>query len=343
MGVSDHKCIACNAQLKFNPESQKWVCEYCGTEYLLKDLEDDRGNKINVNVSSNNVYKEYHCPDCGAQIVMDENTASTECVYCGNTAIITERFEGEFEPSRVIPFKKTKEEAFSAFYNYKKGKFFMPKDFIRKENIDKVTGVYIPFFLYDMRVYGGLNVEATNEQRWSDSKYNYIKKEFYKVVREGTMEFNKIPTDASKKFCDDIMDSIEPYNYNGLTSFNSSYMSGFLADIYDLDSNELLSRAEQRAKETTRQILYSDITGYSSKRIKSSVENVKLQGNPEYVLLPVWMLNVKYENKCYTLAMNGQTGKFIGNVPISKTKVIKTWIGTFMILTTILTVLGMIL
>lgn len=342
MTVSDHKCLACNAQLKFNPKNQKWVCEYCGTEYSLKDLESKNIRKINVS-SYDNQYKEYHCPDCGAKIVMDENTAATECVYCGNTAIITERFEGKFEPSRVIPFKKTKEEAILAFSNYQKGKWFIRNDFTKKENIDKITGVYIPFFLYNLSVFGGINVEASKEHMWSDSTYKYVKKEYYKVVREGTMKFTNIPADASKKFRDDIMDSIEPYNYEELTNFNSSYMSGFLAEKYDQDSKELLSRAEQRAKETTRQILYSDITGYSNKRIKSTAENVNVDGEPEYVLLPVWMLNVKYDNKVYTLAMNGQTGKFIGNVPISKTKVIKAWFIMFLIITFILTALGMML
>ncbi len=337
MSVSDYKCLACNARLIFNPKIQKWKCEYCGTTYTLKDLED---NLKNINIST---YKGYHCPDCGAEIVMNENTAVTECMYCGNTAIIMERFEGEFKPSRVIPFKNTKEDAINAFSKYEKGKWFMPKEFVKKENIDKIIGVYIPFFLYNITVDGGLNVEATNKSTWTDSNYRYTKEDFYKIVREGTMTFEKIPTDASKKFNDDIMDSIEPYNYSELVDFNSSYMSGFLAEKYDINSNELLSRAEERAKETTKNILYSDITGYNNKRIKSFVGDMNLINEPEYVLLPVWMLNVKYNNKIYTLAMNGQTGKFIGNVPISKSKVIKAGIVIWLVLTIFITILGLLI
>lgn len=343
MGVSDHKCLACNAKLKFDPKSQKWVCEYCGSEYTLKDFEDEKGNKKNATVSKVNGYKEYRCPDCGAQIVMDENTAATECVYCGNTAIITERFEGEFKPSRVIPFTKTKEEAIEAFSNYKKGKWFMPSNFLNKENIEKVTGVYIPFYLYNMIVDGEIDVEAINEKRWSDDNYNYKKQDFYNVKRAGSMTFEKIPTDASKKFSDDIMDSIEPFDYNGLTDFNSSYMSGFLAEKYDLNADDLLSRAEGRAKETTKNVLFSDVHGYSRKRITSDYENARVQGEPEYVMLPVWMMNVKFEDKIYTMAMNGQTGKFIGNVPISKAKVAKVWAGIFAVVSIVVILLGFIM
>ena len=344
MGVSDHKCLACNAKLKFEPKSQKWICEYCGTEYTLKDFEDEKGNKKNIKTSkatTNNGYLEYHCPDCGAEIVMDENTAATECVYCGNTAIITERFEGKFEPKRVIPFKTTKEEAIEAFSSYKKGKVFMPKDFLNKNNIEKVSGVYIPFFLYDMIVDGSLDVEAIKEQRWSEGDFKYVKKDYYNVIREGNMIFEKIPTDASKKFSDDIMDSIEPFDYNDLTTFNSSYMSGFLAEKYDLNADDLLSRAEGRAKQTTQDILYADIKGYDSKRIDEFNGRASINGNPEYVMLPVWMMNVKYEDKIYTMAMNGQTGKFIGNVPISKGKVAATWIGLTAIIAIIIAIIGM--
>ena len=344
MGVSNHKCLACNAILKFEPKSQKWICEYCGTEYTLADLEDEKGNKKNSKtskVTNNNGYLEYHCPDCGAQIVMDENTAATECVYCGNTAIITERLEGKFEPKRVIPFKTTKDEAIEAFSKYKKGKVFMPKDFLNKSNIEKVSGVYIPFFLYDMIVNGSLDVDAIKESRWSDGENDYIKKDYYNVIREGNMVFEKIPTDASKKFSDDIMDSIEPFNYDDLTTFNASYMSGFLAEKYDLDADDLLSRAEGRAKQTTQDILYNDINGYNSKKINEFTGEASINGVPEYVMLPVWMMNVKYNDKIYTMAMNGQTGKFIGNVPISKGKVAGAWFGLTAIIAAIIYIIAL--
>ena len=343
MGVSDHKCKACKAVLKFNPTKQKWVCEYCGTQYSLEDLEQNKKEK-NVSNSAKSVvngnYKEYHCPDCGAEIVMDENTSATACVYCGNTAIISDRLNGEFAPKNIIPFKKTREQAIEAFSNYKKGKWFMPSEFVRKENIEKTSGVYIPFYLYDMDVFEQINVNAIKETRWSDSDFYYTKKDYYKVYRAGNMSFNKIPTDASKKFHDDIMDSIEPFDYNGLVEFNSSYMSGFLAEKYDIEMNDLENRAKKRAIETAKDTLYKDIIGYDEKIIRSAVDEVDIK-ETSYVLLPVWMLNVKYNGKIYTLAMNGQTGKFIGNVPISWKKVAKVWTITFVIITAIMLLINL--
>lgn len=345
MSVVDHKCPACNAELKFNPTSQNWVCGYCGSEYKLEDLKADETKKEKSDVhrkkAANISYRGYNCPDCGAEIIMDENTSATECIYCGNTAIITERLQGEFSPKQVIPFRKTKEDAINAFLGYRKGKWFMPKEFLDKKNVEKISGIYIPFYLYDMYVDARIDVEATKTKTWSDSSYRYKKTDYYDALRAGNMSFSKIPTDASKKFPDDIMDSIEPFDYSGLVDFDASYMSGFLSEKYDLTMDELQERAEKRAKESAEQELFNDITGYNNKRIKSSVATAKKE-DASYVLLPVWMLNVKYEDKMYTLAMNGQTGKFIGNVPISKKKVVKFWLGFFAVTAAISIILNML-
>ena len=214
----------------------------------------------------------------------------------------------------------------------------MPDEFTQKKNIQKISGIYIPFYLYDIHVDAKINVEAENVKEWLDKNYRYRRIDYFDALRAGNMSFNMIPTDASKKFSDDIMDSIEPYNYNDLVDFDSSYMSGFLSEKYDLSMDELSKRAQKRAVESAKQELLNDVTGYSTKTIKSSEEKSEVKKSSKYVLLPVWMLNVKYNDKIYTLAMNGQTGKFIGNVPISKKKVVRYWLMIFAI-TTVITML----
>lgn len=344
MGVNDHKCRECNAELNFDPKSQMWICEYCGSSYDLNALKESEKQNVvkKKTLKKDSSYNGYHCPDCGAEIVMDDNTSVTECVYCGNTAIITERLEGEFAPKELIPFKKNKQDAVNAFLSYKKGKWFMPKEFVDKKNIDKISGIYIPFYLYDVDVAARINVEATKRKVWSDSQYRYTKTDFFDVLREGRMSFSNIPADASKKFPDDIMDSIEPYDFKELLEFDPAYISGFLSEKYDLSMNEVSERVENRAKQSAVDTLLNDVTGYSSKTVTGTKEKSKIKDSSKYVLLPVWMLNVKYKEKIYTLAMNGQTGKFIGNVPISWKKVIKIWLGIFAVVTAIVIIINLL-
>lgn len=339
MKTGEHKCPSCSATLPFNPVTQKWDCEYCGNSYTIEELE-----KLEANEKLNNeeeVKKEvdvYRCSSCGAEVIADETTAATFCVYCGNTSILKDKLQGEFKPAAVIPFKRTKEEAKEAFKNCCKGKIFAPKEFASLNNIEKISGVYIPFWLYDCKVTAELAGTGRIIRSWTSGSYRYTKTDTYRVEREANMEYEKVPVDGSVKFDDDIMQSIEPFIYKDLVDFNMSYMSGFLAEKYDVDKDKAYKVADERIRQTAQDTLKNIGKSYTSISISSHNEDVEVEKS-DYVLLPVWMLNIKYNGKNYPFAMNGQTGKLIGDVPVKKRKVISF----FFILTAIITVVLLLL
>lgn len=355
MEALDHKCPSCTATLPFDPTLQKWKCSYCGSEYTLEELEKyenaknadnsektNPSNDVNLGEDSTIDVDVYECQSCGAKILTDENTTATFCVYCGNTAIIKNRLTGTLRPTKIIPFKNTKEEAIKTFVNYRKGKPFAPKDFSNKENIEKITGVYIPFWIYDCEVAASLEAVGKNIKTWTSGDYQYTKTDTYKVLREGNMNYEKVPTDASSKFDDDIMDSIEPFNYNDLADFNMSYLSGFLSEKYDVEKSEAFERAKTRVVNSTNEKLKETIIGYSTYNVVSSNMNINLKDS-NYILLPVWMLNINYRGKVRKFAMNGQTGKMVGDIPIAPSKVISTSLVIFIVSFIILLILNIIL
>ena len=337
MEVLDHKCPACRAKLPFNPVTQKWDCEYCGNSYTLEQLEEFESkekekakNQNESKKSENDIQADlYECPNCGAKVITDENTTATFCVYCGSTSIIKNKLEGEFKPVSIIPFKKTKEDAIAAFKEFKKGKLFTPKDFSEEKNIKKITGVYIPFWVYDCDASGGIDVDAKNVSHWSSGDYDYTKTDIYEVRRAGSMSYEKVPVDGSTKFDDDTMDSIEPFIYQDLKDFNMSYLSGFLSEKYDVNKDEALSRAHDRILKSTIAEFESTIHGYTSTNVTGSHIDITTKKS-DYILLPVWMLNIKYNDKMHLFAMNGQTGKMVGNIPIDKKKRFLYWLLVFL-------------
>ena len=145
------------------------------------------------------------------------------------------------------------------------------------------------------------------------------------------MKFDRIPVDGSTHFEDDLMNTIEPFNYDEMVDYNHAYLSGFLAEKYDVDSSKGEEVAKKRAEETIKNTFLESIKGYASTVIKNSNINNTID-NIEYVLLPVWMVNVKYKDKYYTFAMNAQTGEFIGDIPISKERAILFGIGIFLVI-----------
>lgn len=318
--VLDNKCPGCGANIKFNPETQNWHCEYCNGTFKLEDFQKNI-DVDTVKKGQDNI-NEYSCPNCGAVVVTDENTVSTACIYCGNTTIMKNRLQGIFQPDKIIPFKTKKEDAIQEFKNNVKKRWFAPKDFYKEENIKKISGVYIPFWLYDSYMNGEISARAERIRSWSSGNYRYTETRVYNCIRGGELGITDLPVDGSTKFQDEIMDSIEPFDYSEFKPFHKSYLSGFLAEKYDLDKNAVYTRAEERMKNTMVNQLRSTINGYSSVIVNNSNINIK-NGQVEYALLPVWMLNLKYKDKMYTFAMNGQTKKVTGYVPIDVKKVIK--------------------
>lgn len=339
MKVLDHKCPNCNAVLKYNPHESNFKCEYCKSTFTIEDVTkyEEKNNKIIEETSTPKDVDCYICNNCGAEIIVDENTSATSCVYCKNTAILKNKLQGKFNPKYLIPFKYTKEDAINAFKKLGKGKIFMPKDFNSTKNINEMSGIYIPFWIYDYNANGEIKADCKRITTWRSGDYRYTKTDTYLATRAGELNMSKIPVDGSKRFPNDIMNSIEPFDYSEFKDFNYSYLSGFLAEKYDVTNEEAEKDAIFRAKNSFIEILQRDIKGYNT--VVNTYNNVNLSKvSDDYVLLPVWMLNIKYQDKIYTFAMNGQSGKLIGDIPIDKKKVIIT---TVIIFTSIFLVLSL--
>lgn len=344
MNVLDHKCPNCSAVLKYNPHGSNFKCEYCNSEFTIEDITkyEEKNNKVIEEIEKTYDVDTYICNNCGAEIIVDSNTSATSCVYCKNTAILKNKLQGEFNPKYLIPFKKTKEDAIEAFKKIGKGKIFMPKEFSNKKNINEMSGIYIPFWLYDYEVSGEIKADCKRITTWMSGDYRYTKTDTYIATREGEMNLSKVPVDGSKRFPNDIMNSIEPFDYSDLKDFNYSYLSGFLSEKYDVTKEESEEDAISRSKNSFIESLKNDIKGYNSV-IKTS-DNIKLTNTDNsYVLLPVWMLNIKYKEKIYTFAMNGQTGKLIGNIPIDKKKAIIIGILIFVSIFALISLLYMVI
>lgn len=318
MDVINYKCPSCGAPLVFKSENQEMGCDSCGSSFSVKEIEEYYNPSI-----SNEEYeavKEYECPSCGAEIITDETTAATTCPYCGNTTVLSEKFNTEEKPKWIIPFKVNKQKAIDTLKSYYKGKAFLPKEFISENKIQEIKGVYVPFWLWDCDVEADATYKATKVTTWSDSDYNYRKTDYYNLIRRGEVEFTKIPIDGSAKIDNTLMEAIEPFDYNQIENFSTTYLSGYLAEKYDVEASESDKRIKERIVNSVEDMIRGTVSNTYSSVIKEDFNMESQKASHEYALFPVWLLNTRYKDKTYTFVMNGQTGKFIGNLPVSKGK-----------------------
>ncbi|MDR2465218.1 MAG: TFIIB-type zinc ribbon-containing protein [Streptococcaceae bacterium] len=264
----------------------------------------------------------FSCPNCGAQIVTESTTAATTCIYCHSPVILTGRLSGEFLPEQLIPFTITKEEAEKRLLEWFSKKRFIPKGFINPADIQNLKGVYLPYYLVDSEVEGVITADGTLVRIWMAGDVEYTETKQYRVSRSGNSTFNEYAQIALKKSASDlIIQSIQPFDFKKMIQFKNQYLSGFFAEKRNIDFSELRPQIENNMKSYGSELLSETIQNYTT--VTNLNGNMRIaQLNQSYALLPVWLITYRYtgENTLYFFAINGETGKTAGKLPIAKAK-----------------------
>ena len=360
--ITNYQCPSCTGPLRFDGASGMLACDYCGSKFTVQEIEalyrdkDEAAAAASAaaqaqaeqqaqepeyapsNWAEDEGLRVYNCPSCGAELICDETTAATSCPYCNNPSIVPGQLSDMLKPDWVIPFKLDKEAAKKALKNYYRGKKLLPNAFSDRNHIEEIKGVYVPFWLFDGTVDADMRFQGTRVNSVTTGREIITTTEYYRVRRSGVVSFDKIPADASSKMPDAHMDAIEPFDYSELKPFSNAYLPGFLADKYDVKPEDCYARVDLRAQNTAEELIAGTVSGYSSCTPESRQISVR-RSRTSYALLPVWLLATNYDGKNYLFAMNGQTGKLIGDLPVSKGKMLAWFAGIALPLMALLTAL----
>ena len=330
--LQEYKCPCCGGAIAFDSTLQKMKCPFCDTEFEMETLasyDNELKNEPEENMSWDDTagtewengeadgLRSYVCKSCGGEIVGDETTAATSCPFCDNPIVMMGQFSGSLKPDYVIPFKVDKKAAKAALKKHYDGKRLLPKVFKDQNHIDEIKGIYVPVWLFDADADASIRYKATRIRAWSDQNYDYTETSFYAVSRGGKIGFERVPVDGSSKMDDTLMESIEPFNFSEAVNFQTAYLAGYLADKYDVDSEQSIGRANERIKKSTENEFAATVQGYAT--VTPEATSIRLQnGKAKYALYPVWLLNTTWNGEKYVFVMNGQTGKFAGDLPLDK-------------------------
>jgi len=333
-----YKCPNCASNLLFDPDARKMVCGFCDTKLSPDDvtLSDSEEEVYYIGEDWQEETDSYSCNNCGAKVISGDSVTATFCAYCGSPAIIMERISGGAKPVRIIPFTFGREETEKEFLKWCSGKKLLPRKFTSKENIGRLTGMYVPFWLFDYAV--DVNV-------WQDMVYIEKHEQGLSSVgnlaaqKSGLLIWEKVPIVGSSKMDHRLMQLIEPYNYSQLRAFEMTYLAGFYAERYDVQKELLNHRIKNRVKKFVQDAVLDD---RDPSRLETNYSDLSIYHPPvgEYVLMPVWFMNYKYMGKTFTFLLNGQTGKVAGEFPISWAKVGLIALGAYALLAPLLHFLG---
>ena len=325
-----HKCPFCGAPVKYSATAEAVSCEYCGSTIALSELESDKtdedkefdwgeykaalaGEKLEGKLT-------YECNSCGAVIETEKTTIATICPYCSSNVVLKKTSTGGLKPNCLIPFKVTKDQVPGILKAFAHKKKLLPSNYFNSCKIGEIQGVYVPFWLISSKLAGEMKFHGEKVRHYTEGDYDCTETSVYSILRSGSLDFAKIPVDASIKISNDLMDSIEPFDYSKLTEFDTKYLAGYFADRFDSPPDSELPRAKTRMSDKATKLFTSTVKGYS--RVSPQNKNLHLvKPQVKYALLPVYLFTCKYNDVIYRYAINGQTGKFAGTLPISKRKV----------------------
>ena len=346
-----HKCPNCNATLEFNIESGMVLCSYCGSKFNVKDLLTEAGQPEgsaadNAAASGSAAsqkkkdvlkefdwgkYKErlsreelagnrsYLCQTCGAEVILGATIASSKCPYCDNNMILLDNVTASLRPNAIIPFKIMPEQLSDSVKKFYQNRKLLPFHFFDSNKMSAVRGLYVPFWLYNCHLNGGMTLKGSTSRTYTSGSYRITETSHYDLERDAEMAFERIPVDASLKMPDELMDSLEPFDYSDLTEFNSGYLTGFISERFDSDPDENLPRVTDRVNSSLLEIMKGTCSQYSNVSVSDNRMNMD-ESSVKYVMLPIYLFDCMYGGKMYHYAANGQTGKVVGELPVSKGK-----------------------
>lgn len=342
----EYRCPHCDGALSFRSDTQQLTCPFCDSELDVAGVQayQDAIDNATLEGVKWETYTEdsgsgtwraeeseqlviHRCSACHGEIMADQNTAVTSCPYCDNHVFIPSQFAEAFRPDYVIPFQVDKEQAKSLLRGFYERKPLLHGCFKNENQLDEVKGIYVPFWLFDCDTDNEMFYKGTRIRNYRDARFEYIETKHYAIERRGKGVFRKIPADGSSKMDDTFMEALEPYHYQDLKVFEPGYLAGFLADKYDVSVEAMEPRINERVRSSIEEAFRP--SGYAT--VSSEGGNIKTEESQvSYALLPVWVLNTRYQGELYTFMINGQTGKIVGKLPVDWKRAVGLFFGVFL-------------
>lgn len=346
MAHQEQKCPACGAPLRFDAALGLLVCDYCGTQTRLEARpapapqqgQPGKPGKPGQNQAGDPIQYEgfdfstlndqavqcdaaslpvYNCVSCGAELICAPQQVALTCPYCGNHIVRTDQLSGALRPNGIIPFRITPSQLPAAVQRYYSGKKLLPKGFFSESAIGPVTGVYVPFWVFDGELEGHYTFSGTTASSRRRGDYIITDTKYYDLLRDARVCFRSLPVAAASTVENKLMDALEPYAMEDAVPFDPGYLAGFTAERFDLKKEGIAQRARQRMRNTTDDLVLSQSTGGFS-NVHQKKGRVRASLDAKYILFPIYLFHVEFRGKRYPFCVNGQTGRVVGDLPVDE-------------------------
>lgn len=317
-----HKCPGCGANMTFNPDKQLLECEFCGQSM---DFKKDSAVKEKDLEEAFDVAEKWDettvisCDNCGAKFVISSTEVAAICPYCETSHVRKSADLAGIKPNAIYPFLFSAKNAEQISKKWAKRKLFAPRRFKKSIEANNLHGVYQPGFTFDSNtfsVYDGVLGEVRTRTVRTKNGYRTETYTHYFPV-SGTLSFffDDVTIGASSDFDNKSYNKLAPFTKESIKVYTKDYLAGFSAKHYEKDLKTCWQDAKSVIDNRIRNLIVrkynADTVSYLN--VSTMHENVTFK----YVLYPIYLLNYRFKQKIYNIAVNGNTGKVVGKTPVS--------------------------
>ena len=308
------KCSNCNGTLVFDIGNQSLLCTHCGSCF-------DPKSYYRETAAEENVYegvKLYTCRNCGAELLSNDAEAVTYCSYCGSEAVLEAELSGSNHPRYIVPFQISKDQCKEIYLNEIKKKWYVPAEFKSPEFIDRFRGIYIPYWMYYVK-FRKDDVQFEGFRNYTRGSYDYHE-EYLLRAKLSDKGIYGVPYDASRNFDDTIAEQIAPFERKAMVEYKEGYFAGMYADRPNVDAEVYRDDVLEEATDAAVNDIKDKFSGINIKvPVRSKDRQLLLDSELlgyDAVMLPVWFLTWKKNDRIAYAVINGQTGKLHIDLPI---------------------------
>src|SRR6478672_2873497 len=338
--LEKHACAACGAQAEWNPSKQLLVCPFCGTSApftldkesgalvendlakALRDLPDEARGWLAEK-------RTVQCQSCKAVSVFDPERVGQNCGFCGSPSLVDyTEIKAPIRPQSLLPFKISEAQVREQIRRWYASKWLAPGRLKSRALVDRVRGVYIPYWTFDAKAVCPWEAEAghyyyttetyrDNQGRTQTRQVQHVRWE----PASGLVEhfFDDEPVPGTRGVNPGLLRQIEPFMTNELVPYATSYLSGFVVEHYQVVLLDAAKASEEAMVQKLRELCAAQIRGDTYRNLV--IHPTFSARTFKHILVPVWLLTYTYGPKVYQLLVNGHTGRMAGQYPKSPWKV----------------------
>jgi predicted RNA-binding Zn-ribbon protein involved in translation (DUF1610 family) len=338
--LEKHPCAACGAQAEWDPSRQLLVCPFCGTAAPFR-VDAATGAIVELDLAKalrelpdegrgwNAAKRTVQCQSCKAVSVFDPERVAQNCDFCGSPSLIDyQEIKAPIRPQSLLPFKVTESHVREQIRRWYGSKWLAPNALRSRALVDRVHGIYIPYWTFDAHAICPWEAEAGHyyytTETYRDSKGNRQTRQ----VRHTRWEpasgevrhfFDDEPIPGTHGIAHDLLKQVEPFPTTELVPYDTAFLSGFVVEHYQIVLFEAADRSRQAMTAQLHQMAASEVPGDTHRNLQI---HPQFSGETfKHVLVPVWLLTYNYGAKVYQVIVNGYTGKMTGRYPKSPWKV----------------------